>query len=235
MSYANDFGNMSKKKIPGNQVSVPQLNEPVGSDSILQESKNADFSFFAQDRPQNIVHVSELHSLFKNPKQFMWLFGVELEYHLPPKNYITWPYMIKVIKGEKVLVKSNEITLTTQLPRFEQLSMKRVWPMFSEHEEVRKYMPILSDTNLPPRQFFFQILHSKFPDHYDQLIEHVKNERTKKSKKKNRVISANPELLEEIKSLRIWTNMASSRMSKRVMVNPSKRKRTVEMDKLFKD
>jgi hypothetical protein len=211
------------------------MNEPVGTDSIFQESKNAEYSFFAQNIPQNDVYVSELHSLFKNPVQFMWLFGVELKYHLPPKNYITWPYMIKVIKGEKVLVKSNEITLTARLPRFEQLSMKRVWPMFSGEEEIRKYMPLLNDTNLPPRKFFFEILHSKFPEHYDQLIEHVKNERTKIKKKKNKVISANAELLQEIKSLRIWTNIASSRMSKRVMVNPTRRKRGVAMDKLFKD
>ena len=72
---------------------------------------------------KNEVHLEDLQSLFKNPKQFMWLFGVELEYHLPPKNYITWPYMIMIVKGEKRLLKSFEISLTAQLPRL------------AEHEE----------------------------------------------------------------------------------------------------
>ena len=40
------------------------------------------------------VPIENLHQLFKSPKQFMWLFGVELGYHLPPRTYINWPYMI---------------------------------------------------------------------------------------------------------------------------------------------
>ena len=185
--------------------------------------------------PENQVHLSELHSLFKNPKQFMWLFGVELEYHLPPKSYVTWPYMIAIVKGDKKLVKSSEIRLNTQLPRFEQLSMKKVWPQFSNRADINLYMPILGENANPPRRYFYEVLHSVFNEEFTELITNAKNERTLKQKKANKIITADPLLLTEIRSLKIWTNIASSKMTKRVLVNPSKRKSRNALNQIFED
>jgi hypothetical protein len=183
----------------------------------------------------NEVHISELQSLFRNPKQFMWLFGVELEYHLPPKSYITWPYMIMIVKGEKKLLKSLDITLTAQLPRFEQLSMKRIWPKFSKRKDILVYMPILGENSYPPRRYFFEILHSAFEEDFIQLINDAKEERTQKKKETNKVVMADPNLLREIRSLKIWTNIAGTKITKRVLVTPSKRKKKVAMNQLFRD
>lgn len=55
----------------------------------------------SKDQDINIVHVSELHSLFNNPKQFMWLFRVDLEYHLLLKSYVTWPYIIAIVLKDR--------------------------------------------------------------------------------------------------------------------------------------
>lgn len=179
----------------------------------------------------NEVHISELQSLFKNPKQFMWLFGVE--YHLPPKSYITWPYMIAIVKGQKRLAKSRDIRLTTQLPRFEQLSMKKIWPKYKDRDDIKAYLPILGENANPPRRYFFEVLHSQFEEEFNQVIINAKNERTRKRKKINKVIVADPDLLTEIRSLNIWTNIANSKMTKRVLTTPSKRKRTRAMDSIF--
>ena len=64
------------------------------------------------------IRLSEIKTLIRNPKQFIWLFGVEMGYHLPPKSFITWPYIISVLMGEKKLVKNMFVTLSTGIPKF---------------------------------------------------------------------------------------------------------------------
>ena len=103
-------------------------------------TKNQNQSFFNMTkRPstlfeakRNEVQISELKGLIRNPNQFCWLFGVELKYHLPPKMYITWPYIIMILQGEKKLLKCHLIDLTTKIPKFDQLSIKRIWPRYKK-------------------------------------------------------------------------------------------------------
>lgn len=56
------------------------------------------------------VSISEIKSLVRNPKQFMWVFGVELGYHIPPRAYITWPYIMAILTGKRSLLKSSSIS-----------------------------------------------------------------------------------------------------------------------------
>ena len=148
MSYSKNLNVVSKNKIQEEKDSVHGMTMGFSSQSKKKRVFSTNPQFCDLPKQSNEVSVGELSSLFKNPKQFMWLFGVELEYHLPPKNFITWPYMIKVVKGEKKLIKTFDVTLTTQLPRFEQLSIKRIWPAYKHRKEIVKYMPLLSNDGL---------------------------------------------------------------------------------------
>ena len=40
----------------------------------------------------NEITTDEIKTYIKNQDQFCWLFGVEMNYFLPPKTLITWPW-----------------------------------------------------------------------------------------------------------------------------------------------
>ena len=131
------------------------------------------------------------------------------------------------------MLKSNEITLTAHIPRFEQLSMKRVWKKFKDNEELVQYMPSLKENGLPPRSYFYEILHSAFRRDFDDLIEEAKQERKEKLKKVNKIIYADTKIINEIHGLGVWIDITQSRMSKRVLTRKPKRKRDTDIKSYF--
>ena len=100
---SSDSSNCQRSKGLIKKRDYPQINE------LIQESKNkkSNINLHPSD-----VSIAEIKALIRNPKQFMWVYGVELGYHLPPKAYVTWPFIISVLQGKTKLIKSKTLSLT---------------------------------------------------------------------------------------------------------------------------
>ena len=162
------------------------------------------------------VSIAEIKSLVRNPKQFMWVYGVELGYHLPPKAYITWPYIIAILRGKKKLIKSKSLSLTISVPKIEQLSMRNVWPHLREDKALLKFMPLLSPGPFPPRKFFFEVLHTKFRFKFEELVQQALYERRQQMLRDKRVSRSRHHILaQELHHLERHLDVAGLEASQR--------------------
>ena len=171
------------------------------------------------------VSIAEIKGLIRNPKQFIWIYGVELGYHLPPKAYITWPFIIAVLTGKIKLLKSKTISLTIQVPRLDQLSMRKVWPKVKGMKTLLSYMPMSCVDKYPPRKFFFEILHTRFRYKFDTLLKEAKEERQEEMLKNKLIVKVDPSMIQELKNCSIWNDISSSQISKRVCTTRTFRNR----------
>ena len=117
------------------------------------------------------------------------------------------------------MVKAKDISITLAVPKLDQLSMKRVWPRFKNDSAVTQYMPLTHSERIPPRRYFYEILHSKFRSKFNNLVEEAKQERLEEMEHNNLVITASSQVLEELKSCSVWNDISQSQISKRVTPN----------------
>ena len=84
---------------------------------------------------------------------------------------------MNVLIGKKMLMKKNDVQKIS-VPHYDELSVKALWPQFKKDVEFTKYFP---DSYLagkgPPRQYFFDIMNTIYPDHLNQILEHANQER----------------------------------------------------------
>lgn len=182
-----------------------------------------DLNDFHSDK--NELSISSLKRRIKSPKHFIFMFGMELKYHLPPKHNVTWPFIIKILTGEKRLVKLKDIPFLQAIPKIEEFQMKKIWPAHKNDKDFCRYLPDVEPDRYPPRNYFFQILSSRKNKIFNTLLQTVKTKRKKKMEKKNQIVKINPIIWTEIKSTRFEEAFVTSRPSKRIVLKKKKNKK----------
>jgi hypothetical protein len=169
--------------------------------------------------------IDEIKSYIKSPDQFIWLFSVELGYLLPPRSYITWPFMLRVLTGDKILLKSKAVKITAKIPKIKELKLRVLWDMFKDDKTLHKYMPMINSNRLPPRNYFFSILSTIYTNKFEEIMNKANQSRRRQLKSENKIFSVKQDLLNEIKHSQVWNELPNQRTSKRIAVNPRSRKR----------
>ena len=66
-------------------------------------------------------------------------------------------FLKKVLKEEKQLLSLNEVKYVN-VPHYDELSVKRFWPILREDETLMKYMPDFTHENkIPDRVYFWNV------------------------------------------------------------------------------
>ena len=177
------------------------------------------------DEEPLMMGVDEIKSYIKNQDQFCWLFGVEMNYFLPPRPLITWPFIIMVLNGQKKLIKNTYIAIGHKVPRIKELKMEKLWSQFKNDMDLMVYMPVMSKSTYPPRNYFFKILATVYPDKFSKILKDAQKQRQQKLCDQNKIIRINPDLFAEIKRSRTFTNLSSKKKPKRICLKPKKVKR----------
>ena len=64
-----------------------------------------------------------------------------------------------------MLMKKTEVQKIT-VPHYDELSVKNIWPQLKKDSEFTKYFPEKYPVGKgPPRQYFFDILNTLYPDY----------------------------------------------------------------------
>ena len=72
---------------------------------------------------------------------------------MPPEKYINKDFLKQVLAEEKHLLSNNEVK-TVNVPLYDELSVKNIYPMFRKDPEFQKYFPDQYPQNKgPPRQW----------------------------------------------------------------------------------
>ena len=86
-------------------------------------------------------------------------------------------FLKAVLQGQKQLLKKAEVRYI-QVPHYDELSVKALYPMFAKDVEMMSYFPDKYPTGKgPPREYFFNVLNTKHPDYLEQVMGHANKQR----------------------------------------------------------
>ena len=88
-------------------------------------------------------------------------------------------FLKKVLKEEKKLLSLKEVKYVN-VPHYEQLSVKRFWPILRQDETLMKYMPDFTNENkVPDRVYFWNVANTLQNDYVQKVLKHANEQRMK--------------------------------------------------------
>ena len=105
-------------------------------------SKSDFIKYFAESRKQTSSSLN-------------YLCAVQL--YVPPEKMINKDFLKQVLADEKKLLQLNQVKYVN-VPRYDELSGKRFWPILREDETFMQYMPNpTAEDRLPERVYFWNV------------------------------------------------------------------------------
>ena len=86
-------------------------------------------------------------------------------------------FLKDVLAGKKALMKKSEVA-NIEVPHYDELSVKRLWPEFKKDAEFMRFFPSTYPKGKgPPRDYFFNVLNTMYPEYLAQIMSHANQER----------------------------------------------------------
>ena len=90
-------------------------------------------------------------------------------------------FLREVLSGTKELLPINKVK-RVNMPPFDELSVKALWPDMMNHEEFMKFFPSKFPAGrLPDRTYFFNIMNTVMEDYVTQIVKHANTVRATKT------------------------------------------------------
>ena len=89
--------------------------------------------------------------------------------------------MKEVLAGSKSLLPLNEVR-HVNMPKYDEISVKDLWPQMQTHEEFMKYFPSrFPKGRLPDRTYFYNCMNTVMEGYVQEMISHANRVRATKS------------------------------------------------------
>ena len=119
------------------------------------------------------VMTSELVGRFRSKADFIKYFSETLQLYLPPEKSCNKDFFKLVLTGEKKLLELKQVKFVT-VPKYDELSVKRFWPMLQSDETFMQYMPVpTAEGRLPDREYFWNIANTVQHAYVQRVIQHA--------------------------------------------------------------
>ena len=90
--------------------------------------------------------------------------------YVPPPVMLNKDFLRQILIEEKKLLELKDVRWI-EAPKYDELSVKSLWPRFKEDELVMVYFPSqLPKGRLPDRSYFFNVLHTVYEEYTRTLI-----------------------------------------------------------------
>ena len=87
-------------------------------------------------------------------------------------------FLKAVFKEEKGLLKLSEVKFKN-VPFYDELAVKKIWPEVQKDPEVMYYMPSkLPKGRVPDREYMFNVLNTVKEKYLNTIVNHANSERT---------------------------------------------------------
>ena len=104
-------------------------------------------------------------------------FGFSLQFYLPPESLINKDFLKDVLCGKKQLFKKLQVR-EIKVPKYDELSVKALFPQFKKDPIFNSYFPDdYPKDKGPPREYFFNIMNTLYPDYLAQILSHANMQR----------------------------------------------------------
>ena len=82
-------------------------------------------------------------------------------------------FLKQVFVEQKQLLKKKDVD-SIEVPRFDELSVKQLWPEFQKDKVLARYFPDnFADSKGPSRKYFFDVLNTIYPDYLEKIMAHA--------------------------------------------------------------
>ena len=86
-------------------------------------------------------------------------------------------FLKDVLAGKKQLMKKTQVAYI-QVPHYDELSVKNIWPMFQKDPTFASFFPSTWRKDKgPPRQYFFNVLNTLYPEYLQNVMAHANEQR----------------------------------------------------------
>ncbi len=93
--------------------------------------------------------------------------------YLPSIDRMNKDFLRDFFSGKKHLIPRDQLR-PIAVPEYYELSVKNLWQEVMQDKELSPYFPSnISEKNLPPREFFFNVLNTVQPSYIAALIKHA--------------------------------------------------------------
>ena len=100
-----------------------------------------------------------------------------LQFYLPPASVVNKDFLKQVLADEKALIKKADVS-PIEVPHYEEISVKALWPQFAGDDLFVRYFPDeYPQGKGPPREYFFNVLHTLYPEFLQRLLNHAHEQR----------------------------------------------------------
>ena len=99
------------------------------------------------------------------------------QYFLPSRKKVTKDFLKLVFGGKKELIPQAQVR-PVSVPRYDELSVSNLIKDVMKSSELAKFFPEqTTPSDLPDREYFFNVLNTVDPDYLTSLIRHAQNQR----------------------------------------------------------
>ena len=101
----------------------------------------------------------------------IYLFLVQM--YVPPPCMFNKDYLRSLLDDEKKMLSMND-KRTPNVPKYDELSVKNIYPSIQTDPELMMYFPDkMAQNRLPDREYMFTILNTLKPDYVKKIILHA--------------------------------------------------------------
>ena len=119
------------------------------------------------------VMPQELFSKFQSKEDFADYMKNQLQLYVPPEKMLNRDFIKKLLAEDKKLLELRHV-VHVNVPRYDELSVKKFWPLMQQDPAFMQYMPDPTpDGRLPEREYFWNVFNTLQTEYVGRLIEHA--------------------------------------------------------------
>ncbi len=121
--------------------------------------------------------TQDLLARFQSKADFVSYMTNQLQLYVPPEKMLNKDFMKQLLTEAKRLLDLRAVQ-HVNMPRYDELSVKRFWPLMQTDDVFMLYMPDATpDGRLPEREYFWNVLNTLQTAYVQRLIEHANAQR----------------------------------------------------------
>ena len=106
------------------------------------------------------VMAQELLARFRSKEDFISYMQNQLQLYVPPEKMLNRDFMKQLLVEDKKLLELRHV-VHVAVPRYDELSVKKLWPLMQRDQVFMQYMPDpVPDGRLPEREYFWNVLNT---------------------------------------------------------------------------
>ena len=123
------------------------------------------------------VMTQDLLARFQSKADFVSYMTNQLQLYVPPEKMLNKDFMKQLLTEAKRLLDLRAVQ-HVNMPRYDELSVKRFWPLMQKDAAFMLYMPDPTpDGRVPEREYFWNVLNTLQTAYVQRLIEHANAQR----------------------------------------------------------